>query len=103
MGDEWGPWIEHDGSWPPRGAREGMPISILASPESGYVRPTEECHARHFLWRWKAVPDGWFKTKRVRVCDDPSLMPIIRYRIRKPRGLTILEEIAQGIREPEEA
>ena len=33
---------------------------------------------------------------------EPSLVQLRRY-VTPPRGLTILEEIAQGIREPEEA
>lgn len=103
MSDEWGPWIEHDGACPPIGLRKGMRVILWFSKMSGSVAPTDCDHYENFKWRWRPVRVGWFGSKMVRVCDDAERMPIIRYRIRKPRAITMLEEIAQGIREPEDA
>jgi hypothetical protein len=47
-----------------------------------------------FFWRWKRVRVSWFRTELRRVCDQPDYAPIIRYRIRKPKGFAILERIA---------
>jgi len=97
MSAEWGPWIEHDG-----GSVEGLlrlPCVIhyyfdptgIASTADGQPLPL---NWPGFLWRWRYVRAGWFSTELRRVCDDPEYAPIVRYRIRKPRGLSILERIA---------
>ena len=76
MGDEWGPWIEHGREKSaPRFVVVGMYINV-----DGFNGNT--CGFVEQLDNWTGVD---------------------RFRIRKPRGLTILEEIAQGIREPEDA
>lgn len=95
MSDEYGPWVEHDGAAP--NLPLGVTIMYEFSPESGRVEPPagyfEFDSCPNFFWRWRTVRDGWFGKKKIRVCDDPEYMPIIRYRIRKPRGLVILEKL----------
>ena len=90
MGDEWGPWIEHDGLGVPECvvgvvcqavAGNGMVVEAIRRGPPGPGRNS---------WTWPYA-------------DEAMVQRIIRYRTRKPRGLTIIEEIAQGIREPEDA
>lgn len=87
--EEWGPWIEHDGMGMPDQVR-GMYIAIIGKTLEGEERTSEglvplevPCHAR-ICWQG----GGWFS-------EVHYAIPIIRYRIRKPRGLTILQRIAE--------
>lgn len=83
MSEEWGPWIEHDGS-------EACPFNIGERVQTvgGYPGCPREMN------EWTVTP-YCASLKGYRFID--------RYRIRKPRGLTILEEIAQGVKQPEDA
>lgn len=100
--EAWGPWIEHTGRGAPN-LPEGT--HILAQYETPGEIPQKyagiSCDYPSWHWRWKRV--GWFRREYRRVCDEPAYAPLIRYRIRKPRALTMLREIAEGIREPENA
>lgn len=87
MSDEWGPWIEHDGKgcpcvgdWVRAELRCGSELEGRAGSEcSAAGIPTYHPESR---WMWTHYPrDG----------------EIIRYRIRKPRGLTILHEILREV------
>lgn len=82
-GAEWGPWIEHDGKGCP--CRGQFVHMVYAEP--GITVGTGEWGDEEFgiaesdgswLWRFDYVP-------------------IIRYRIRKPRGLTVLEGILREV------
>lgn len=89
MSEEWGPWIAHNGG--------GCPVPI-----GTIVHAVFHCPG----WDLRKVPDA----------DDPSIIEIgcdwvikpvlvgngatwdrwiVRYRIRKPKGLTILQRIAE--------
>lgn len=87
---DWGPWIEHDG--------KGCPcVGEYVHREYRFV---------HYRWRgrkdtvlsgnfaWGIAEDGpswrW----------DPDWNPVIRYRIRKPRGMTILENLIADLPAP---
>ena len=100
MDNEWGPWIEHDGKGCPCvGAMvhvvlgdsfDPSEVPVLESEggwEPGYMplSPSEAVGiARHGgSWSWV---DGYY--------------PVITFRVRKPRGLTILEELLQGLPAP---
>ena len=94
--DEWGPWIEHDGS--------GLPLCVVArtievkaitnhgEPQSqiGYVDPQRLHHEVYRAWNWsfyaKESLDGTFGYSK-----------IIRYRIRKPRALIEMIERAESL------
>ena len=103
-GEEWGPWIEHDGAEPsiPNLARfecrftDGLGKLVFAE---GAEIDTSTFPG--FFWRWKTVRAGWFRSERKRVCDNPAYAPIIRYRIRKPRALLELINLVENL--PEEA
>lgn len=81
---EWGPWIEHDGSGQPASVRGKMirvinagggVIEVIASP----IPPMD---FQINCWDWAdcdSKGDPWAK--------------VISYRIRKPRGMAILESL----------
>lgn len=91
MSDEWGPWIEHDGKGCPCVGmfvhriyeRPGLDVKdgVVKSEKIGFVRNSGSGN-----WHW------------VR-----GYAPVIRYRIRKPRGLTILESILADLPEKVDA
>lgn len=104
MSEEWGPWIEHDGKGcPVRGmvieavwlvqrfsretANEVDGQVVWVCPEDAGADPNDSC----WVWKlWNGHP----------VCLNPDLGPIIRYRIRKPRGLVLLEGILADLPAP---
>jgi hypothetical protein len=96
MTDEWGPWIEHDGG-PVRGLIPVPCVLHYRIEPPGILGPEQAKSLSPdwpgFFWRWKRVRIGWFRTELRRVCDQPEYAPIIQYRIRKPRGMAILERI----------
>lgn len=91
MAEEWGPWIDHDG--------RGCPLPF------GTIAEVTE----------KAVADGpGFCAGDERtgvivvICDmiEPwvwgdAVAHIIRYRVRKPRGMAILEPLIADLPQPE--
>lgn len=87
MSEEWGPWIEHDGKGCPC---LGMYVHRIAdkpgyNPELG--RSVTELvgiveHVGPWIW------------------GNPMYVRVLRYRIRKPRGLTILEKLIADIPQP---
>jgi hypothetical protein len=95
MSEEWGPWIEHDGKGCPcRGEyvqatdRGGVTAEFVAGTQMCKGREPVFCHAwRQYLpnaWTWGSMPGR-------------EQYEIIRYRIRKPRGLTILEGLLEKL------
>ncbi len=82
MSEEWGPWIEHDG--------KGCPV-----PDGAFVLVDVGVGAL-------IIGHGRFCEFCVRTANrDWIAWPhVIRYRIRKPRGLTILEELIADLPQP---
>lgn len=86
--EEWGPWIEHDG--------KGMP-----------------CHPKEITHTIDRYGEEWIAEAgaEINVCQygsswvwedyDPLGCEIIRYRIRNPRGLTILQSLLETLPERE--
>lgn len=73
---EWGRWVEHDGKHlPPDGAICQATFDD-AKTLTGIVRHTDQTHLDAFLWQ-----------------GDELTSHVIRYRVRKPRGLAILESL----------
>lgn len=98
MADEWGPWIEHDGKGcpVPRGIDVKMENACGCKYEARI--DSSDHHPLSITWRTSKV------SLKCRFCgkvEPEGTQLTARYRIRKRRGLTILEEIAQGVREPE--
>ena len=99
MADEWGPWVEHDGrGCPPSLVGHLVGVQFL-TPGGGsrehVGRVSQVDVDRGGAWDWSlfgmpAGPPGFVWGK------------VIRYRIRKPRGMVVLEQIladAGGLRE----
>lgn len=83
MSEEWGPWVTNPGYMPVRG---GTMVKIeIREPDlwgpSDRVTPVgnPDCD-RADVWSWQSTGSP----------DD-----IIRYRVRKPRGLVILEKLIE--------
>jgi hypothetical protein len=97
--DEWGPWIDHDGACL-RGvlpANCHLQVQHLGSGIRAREGEVVNFNWPGFFWRWRTVRTGLFSSELSRVCDDPQFCPIVRYRIRKPRGLTILEGLLENL------
>lgn len=79
--DEFGPWIDHDGLSVP------VPVGTVCMIEARCrLRQVIQVHGGFNslgdCFIWESLPEEW----------QPAA--IIRYRVRKPKGLTILEQIA---------
>ena len=74
MSDEWGPWIEHDGS--------GCPCLGM------YVHVEYSDGSEEFAIAGSNGGQSWFSSSRS--------LKIIRYRIRKPRGMQILQQLVEN-------
>ena len=95
----WGPWIEHDGGLGPNITAKMMVHWVgtgIGPKRDERTNPHYPC----WLWRWKRVRTGWFKSELVRVCDNPTYAPIIRYRIYRPRALRDLIELVENLPAP---
>ncbi len=106
MAEEWGPWIKHDGARPYE-LSGGQRVQVLWDTRSGTITPAPGSKIDNlypgWFWRWKRIKTGWFKAELLPVCDDPHYCPIIVYRIRKPRGLIILEGLLEHLPEKVDA
>lgn len=79
MSEEWGPWIEHDG--------KGCPCV-------GALVNVQWCDSEYTTGiAGSAGGSGWDVQKE-------PLMYVVRYRIRKPKGLTMLERVARDATAP---
>ena len=79
--DEWGPWIEHDGRKCPVVGQFAHMIDVcdIAKDEQHFFGIAGSMGGDS--WDWK---------------NSPQCTRIIRYRIRKPRGMAILEQALQA-------
>lgn len=81
--EEWGPWIEHDGLSIPKGIAIGVYVDVF-----------------HHVYRWGNIlhEEGVIRdlSAWTNICEiyGPA---VIRYRIRKPKGLTILTDILREV------
>ena len=88
MSKEWGPWIEHDGKHVPNVV--GLYVGIECETLSGAVKYKEGIVTSKMMLLREGA---WVWAKRW-IAPDCAVQVIIRYRVRKPRGLAILERIA---------
>lgn len=91
---EWGPWIEHDGSGRPN--LDGVPRQIEYA--DGQIIDTTAYSQVFFDIRPYTGPkfaDSWDWSK------PGFFIPVIRYRIRKPRALRELRELVEKLPAPE--
>lgn len=98
MSEEWGPWIEHDGKGCPCVGKWVQSYKVSISEcgcfSNGLRHITSEGIAGISPWNWdwsqsgKIAPNGKVASK------------IIRYRIRRPKGMAILNAILADIPAP---
>lgn len=92
---EWGPWIEHDGKGCPcRGMWAEAVVATLPDMTHTYQRETLVNGGPQWLWENAQRVSRETETHRYVIGG------VIRYRIRKPRGLTILEELIADLPAP---
>ena len=97
--EEWGPWIEHDGGGCPvqKGThgeaklRDGRVVFFVALCGSVNGGPGTKPSTYGSAWVWGSSGPNYEQNE------------VIRYRIRRPRGLTILQRIAEQPKEREDA
>ncbi|ODM50013.1 hypothetical protein A9320_28135 [Ruegeria sp. PBVC088] len=91
MSEEWGPWIEHDGMGTP--VPEGTRVEVEdwgGRIYTGQVVGREPLPGEVDVWDWRhCISQG-----------RPQWL-VKRYRIRKPRGLTMLQQIARDAKCPQ--
>jgi hypothetical protein len=88
MSEEWGPWIEHDG--------RGCPcVGMWVEVEAG--DPHTKRILRKVEIRRVTGLGGWLNS------DFPAFYVVQRYRIRKPRGMVILESLLADLPETVDA
>lgn len=83
---EWGPWIEHDGKGCPCLGQYVHAVHDTGYEFMGIAGSQGSRRARS--WVWPSVP---------------RFTRVLRYRIRKPRGLTILEGLLENLPESVDA
>lgn len=103
--EEWGPWIDHDGSGYP--VPEGTLVELEFLRECGFVASGVRLNQRGKFRVARCKRGGSWVYGSVHNQATWSLtsvgsraMPIIRYRVKKPKGLTILEGLIQNLPEP---
>ena len=90
MDESWGPWIEHDGTCVPVMDGEFYHATYEDGDEEFAVQGGDGLLASGATYKRDNGSWLWL---------DPY-EPIIRYRIRKPRGLTILENLIADLPAP---
>jgi hypothetical protein len=90
MTDEWGPWIDHDGKGCPCVGKLVDMVFAGCAQDTGIAGA--QC-ARLGIPH-NGVGSAWFWET-----ETPEYDYIIRYRIRKPRGLVILESLLENLPE----
>lgn len=90
MADEWGPWVEHDGSGCPPEVQIGRRIQAIT--RNRHLRDTMHDGVVH-----QGVVDcpSW-------AAKDPfgSWEMVVRYRLRRPPAIQRLVDLVEGLPEP---
>ncbi len=92
MSEEWGPWVDHDG--------KGCPCAGMVVHAKRYSAPDIIGVAGSHCIAAGTSPDDPYRSAWVWV--PPGVLvrgSVLRYRIRKPRGMTILEELLVNLPE----
>ena len=92
MKDEWGPWIEHDGKGCPCVGMVVEAYKRWVGLQGPFVAGQE---AIKFLGSADVPGSAWVYVHVVGVTDDW----ILRYRIRRPRGMEVLDAILADLPE----
>lgn len=94
--ETWGPWIEHDGKGCPI---KGQVVQVEYADGDVVLRIFDG----KTFWRGNSRAKGYFGAMYVSSWDWSAQgwsVPAVRYRIRKPRGLTVLENLIADLPAP---
>ena len=97
MTEEWGPWIEHDGKGCP--LPNGMQYSMVFEDGDEAELRRGECIARTSKMGFSICDYGEGAWEPSWLWEEPYCK-VIRYRIRKPRGMAILKQLLADIPAP---
>lgn len=90
MTDHWSPWIEHDGGECPASVRCYY-VQALGETPRGRHKVVESWVIRGDGMSW-----DWTNFGAVNPDTNKRVGRILRYRIRRPRGMAVLDAIARG-------
>jgi len=90
VSEEWGPWIDHDGRGCPCVGEVVMAEKTITGIEGPFIAGADSMKR---FGRTDVPQSAWFRAKHPEYLGNK----IIRYRIRKPKGLTILEGILDNL------
>lgn len=95
-----GDWVIHDGARGPVGFTGKIDVRFMAgdliAPSTAGITDSWP----GFFWRWRDVRVGWFRTRRLPVCDDPAYAPILAYRFLPPPRRAAFELLAGIVASP---
>lgn len=98
MSEEWGPWIEHDGSGCP--IKRGELAEIVWADGTSVIAFNSGQSAKEAgVNKWRPYSGPLFASSWV-WSEIGTKIPVARYRICKPRGLIILESLLQDLPAP---
>lgn len=97
--DEWGPWIEHDGSGQPNGL-VGSYVSVVGIyGYSGAKAKAFEEVGHEKLVQSHSSP-AWDWSNFGLLINGGREGKILRYRVRKPRGMAVLDAVMADLDTP---
>jgi hypothetical protein len=90
--EEWGPWVDHDG--------KGCPVQA-----GTYLQMEVNIAPTHVTGAWVQLAPKLFEGRVITTTSrnwtwTKGFANIVRYRVRKPKGLTMLEELIQNLPAP---
>jgi len=88
MIEEWGPWVEHDGKGCPC---KGQFVEVIKA------NGAKERFVAWSIFNNTCRNDADHRTSSWAWREKPHATKIVRYRIRKPRGVVILEALLQDL------
>lgn len=88
--EQWGPWIDHDGS--------ARPLMVGTYIQIELEHETSESHAIKRGWKFinRKTLEG-ILSSRYNLSWGKDINRCLRYRIRKPKGLSILQDILREV------
>ena len=95
MSEEWGPWVEHDGKSCPKGqvvkavfryrnGKKELRGPFVAGGQGG----------NSWFWGEPSKPATWSTSR-----NGLLAIPVVSYQIKKPKGLSLLEEILAEVKD----
>lgn len=94
MDEEWGPWIDHDGKSCPWGQVVRVVLRNLTVDWERGPLIAGSMGGQSWFWDDPSCIDTWSTNK-----EGKKSIPVVRYQIKKPKGLSLLEEILAEVKD----